>query len=228
MVQEQTQAHRLLSAFRIVCSPEAPKGVLLPLASDLSRIGGVDRLQNHRDGLRRYFEENHLEEWVARCPRSIFPYEDVHIIASQNYAHLPKKVDILYVSDSGEFFVAEVKTERVAQNAGVVPYSIYSQMKGYVDFLLTDQLVGYPHSFAKHYSKFSERFFGVSQPLPEVSRETQQEEIRLTEVYLTEGYDSYALGYLSERSAIDRRTVRLLYYSFYPSDRHIEFWEIQI
>jgi hypothetical protein len=87
-----------------------------------------DRLKSYRNWNGHWYNERHVEEWVARTPAWLFPNQAVHVLASQNYAHLGGKIDLLLLDDRNQFHVVEIKAERVASNRGVTPDEIEGQM----------------------------------------------------------------------------------------------------
>jgi hypothetical protein len=113
--------HLWLSAFLIKCAPEALKGYLVPCEKleTPRRIHG--RMQKHKNARGRKYEENHLEEWIARQPKALFGDNRMLILASQNHAHLEEKIDLLFIDTCGHFHIVELKIVDVAQNGGVVP-----------------------------------------------------------------------------------------------------------
>ena len=189
------------------------------------------RLTAHRNDENRSYEENHLEEWTARQPASLFGSHDVMILGSQNYAHMPQKIDLLFVDRRRQLYVVEIKVEPVAKNGGVVPYTIYQvQMKTYVDFVKTClQLEDLGHD----YERFSKESYG--QPLDLLEQYTKKFGTRLgprgplwstiCEIYVAPQFDEYALRYIFVRSKADARNARLIFYKFYPLFKYIEFWE---
>ena len=217
-----------LSAFQIECSSQEDeyKGFLTPVAA-APRTDRPASMREHKNGRQRFYEENFLEEWVARSPESIFPQSFVQVIASQNYCHLPKKIDLLFAGCEGGFFVVEVKIDRVSQDGPETPWQIQHQMHRYVDFLDT-YLADYPKSFAGDYARFATRFFGSPRTLPTVSQGIIDSGDFLTRVYLTAGYDPYSVNFLANEGAKRHYKVRLVYYRFFPIRPHhvIEFWEV--
>ena len=213
---------RLLSTFQIRLTDDRPKGFLVPCSAEQDRGCPAGHLTDSTNEMGRYYEENHLEEWVARCPASLFPNEDVAVIASQNYAFLPEKIDLLFAVRNHGFSVVEAKVQKVAMNGGVVPYSICQQMSRYVRFL-TDYLADYPRSHESYFTRFSKKFYGSCRAVPDISPFAPNGGLRLHEVYLAEGYDNYALDYFDQHLATNQ--PRLTYYQYYPSEKVIEFWE---
>lgn len=223
-----------LTSFAIVCSDQYPKGVLVACPRNTEHKGLPGLLTKYKNPRGRYYEENHLEEWVARQPNAVFPKEDVLLLASQNYVFLQEKVDLLFIDGAGRFHVIEVKVGKVAKNNGVVPYEIYNvQVMRYVDYL-KECMDSFPASLASEYRRFSSAFYGTSHDLAEILGRKFGESFRpaqgqlVREVYLVAGYDNYAVEYLSSHSHEDRRSIRLIYYQFYPRGQYIEFWEVPV
>ena len=67
---------------------------------------------HHRNHCGFSYEENHLEEWIAREPSSLFGETPVLLLASQNYVHLRVKIDLLFVDIDCRLFPAELKVVR--------------------------------------------------------------------------------------------------------------------
>ncbi len=214
-----------LSAYRIAHSPEHPKGILMPidggsvppthgpLSSAISPIG-------------RTYEENDLEEWIARRPASLVPTDAVVIIASQNYAHMRVKVDLLFLGPAPVFFVVEVKNRDVRRNGGIVPYDIYNRQVGSYLATLRPYLARYPDSHQDYYGRFSRKFYGSPRSLPTSAHDIGQQVPHIIEVYVASGYDDYAIDYILTQAQHDHRRARLVFYRFVAAERLISFHEI--
>jgi hypothetical protein len=177
-----------------------------------------------------------LEEWVARRPDALFPGRRIHVLASQNYAHLPEKIDLLVVDGQHCFHVIEMKITSVAENAGLAPYQIHEkQMKRYVRFLGW-YLPPFPESLRPYYAKFSQRFYGSPRSLDEDLTakfgdgycRTAISEPVIRQMYLAEGFDDYAVRYFQTQPEALDGGIRLAYYRFFPEDAYLEFWEIPL
>ena len=215
-----------LSAYRIAHSPEHPKGILMPIDGSSVPPTHGPLSSTISPLLGRTYEENDLEEWIARRPASIFPDDGVEIIASQNYAHMIVKVDLLFLGPAPAFFVVEVKNCDVRRNGGVVPYDIYNrQMGSYLDFL-RPYLDGYPDSHQNYYERFSRKFYGSPRSLPAPAHDIRQQAPHIIEVYLASGYDDYAIDYILTQAQHDNRQARLVFYRFFAAERLISFHEI--
>jgi hypothetical protein len=198
-----------------------------------------DRLKSYRNWNGHWYNERHVEEWVARTPAWLFPNQAVHVLASQNYAHLGEKIDLLLLDDRNQFHVVEVKAERVASNRGVTPDEIEGQMSRYVEFLRL-QLPPFPVSLANYYDQFSAQFFGSSRSLVtdlqdifgHSPRPVADSSVVLWRTFLTEGYDESAVDFFVNSHLNGRGPIRLIYYQFNPcltTKRHcIEFWEVHM
>jgi hypothetical protein len=226
-------ADKLLSSGRIVCDPDDYRGSLEPLPVTAQRPGAEGRLKGVKNRVGRRYEENHLEQWVARNPELVFPNRRVLLLASQNHVHLPVKVDLLFVDDAWEYHIVELKVIEIARNGGESPYQVYNvQMKKYVTFL-TNLLREFPRSVESYYSKLPgelarnrkplrlalEDAFG-SAPVPSAQRP-----VVIHEVYLAAGYDDDARRYIAEKSRQDGRSARLVYFKYFPGVEAIEFWQ---
>ena len=138
-----------------------PKGRLIPCHGNSPVNALPSRLQDYRyDALGRHYEENHLEEWVARCPQALFPTTTADVIASQNHAHMSEKVDLLMLENRQHFVVVEVKAEVVSAHGGESPYQLYNDQLGRYVVFLRRHLAEYPQSHEDYYARFSKRFFG--------------------------------------------------------------------
>ncbi len=130
------QADIFLASFHIECTEQNPKGHLVLCDRRTDPIEGWMRITDYTNNQGRFYEENHLEEWVARSPQAVFRDERVLIVASQNYAHLREKIDLLAVNLVRRFSVVEAKIKDVAKNGGTPAYHIHmDQMRRYVNFL---------------------------------------------------------------------------------------------
>ena len=151
------------------------------------------------------YEENHLEEWIARQPNAIFGGDKVLILASQNHAHLEEKIDLLFIDTNGRFYIVELKIVDVAENGGVVPYAIYNdQMKKYVNFV-NGCMDSFRDSLSDVYRRFSAEFYGTPHVLSDDLEKAFGKsswgltERAVVEVYLSSDYDEYAVDYLSSQ-----------------------------
>ena len=113
--------HLWLSAFLIKCAPECSKGISFPVRNLRRPVVYTVACKNTRTLRGRKYEENHLEEWIARQPKALFGDNRMLILASQNHAHLEEKIDLLFIDTCGHFHIVELKIVDVAQNGGVVP-----------------------------------------------------------------------------------------------------------
>jgi hypothetical protein len=221
-----------ISAFTITADEEGSgrsKGRLLPCEA-LSEPGFQGRLVQHKNYRGRNYEENHLEEWIARQPSSIFGATPVLLIASQNYTHLPVKIDLLFVDARCQLYPIEVKVVRAAKNGGVVPYDLYErQMKPYTEFLNGVSHLG---ALDSQYVRFANEFNGVANTLAEAfsikfgRRPSENLTYPSSEIYVAEDFDTYSVDYFERRSKEDGRNVRLICYKFFPNEKYIEFWRI--
>lgn len=235
--------HRFLASFRIECSDEYERGILISLPKQHA-VGqtGVS-MRRFRNARGRRYEENHLEEWVARCPEALFPNRKVLLLASQNYAHLPEKIDLLFVDEQRVFSIVEAKVERVARNNGVTHYEISQQMGRYTEFAL-GELPRFPVSHRAYYGRFITQFRGTPR-----GEEALDEDLKAAfganfvsapfsvplvhQVYLTEGYDEDAVERFRVEAAAGKHHIRLTYYRFFPranepNGDYIEFWEVPL
>jgi hypothetical protein len=221
-----------LASFRVECTAQNPKGRLVPCERRSNPIEGWARITDYTNSQGRFYEENHLEEWVAWCPQAVFPGERVLVLASQNYAHLPEKIDLLMVNPTWRFSVVEAKSKDVAKNGGTPAYQIHmSQMRRYVAFL-RQYLQPFPGRLAGYYRRFSERFYGQPRRLEEVlQREfgagflSGNGENRFQEVYLAHNFDDHAVDYFKSQTVTPVGSIRLVYFRFDPADAYIEFRE---
>ena len=220
------QNARFLSSWLISASYEKPRGFLVP-TERREQPGGGCCLRSCKNAIDRKYEENHLEEWVARSPAAVFTVPAM-LLASQNYVFLPERVDLLFMSSDQVFQVVEAKIKGVQQNGGVVPDEIYGQMGRYVEFL-TRHGRDFPGGMESDYGRFSDKFYGarhvLTDDLIQAFGTVPTGPLAIQEVYLAERFDGYAVDRLSTWAARDGRRVRLVYYRFYPRDQYIEFWE---
>jgi hypothetical protein len=220
----------LISAFTIEpdqAGSGRSKGRLQPFA-DVFDAGFSGRLVQHRNYRGFSYEENHLEEWIAREPSSLFGGTPVLLVASQNYIHLPVKIDLLFVDNECQLYAVELKVVRVAKNGGVVPYDLYDrQMKRYRDYLKDIRNLG---AFDARYVRFATAFNGAASTVAEASAtkfgRPPSGNLAVCEVYVAEEFDSYAVEYFARRSAEEKRRVRLISFRFFPARSKIEFWKI--
>jgi hypothetical protein len=56
-----------------------------------------------------WYAESHIEEWIARHPEAILPNKKSIVWASQNYVHLPEKIDLLLEDSERRLFIIEIK-----------------------------------------------------------------------------------------------------------------------
>jgi len=219
----------LISTFTIAADEEGTGRSKARLASCAHRSdpGFPSRLVHHKNYRGRSYEENHLEEWIAREPASLFGKSPVLLLASQNYIHLRAKIDLLFIDLKNRVFPVELKVVPVAKNGGVVPYDLYErQMRPYVEFLTGFRNI---EQLEFEYSRFIKAFTGTSRTLagdltatlgrPSVNCPPAE----ICEVYVAEGFDAYSLEYFERRSSEDGRNVRLISYKFFPSENYIEF-----
>jgi hypothetical protein len=233
---------RLLSSFQIVRSPSYRQGRPYQqtklLAFDGPPLDALPaRLKDHRNWNGHSYAESHVEEWVSRHPAALYPSQAVHVLASQNYARLGEKIDLLLLDRSWQFHTLELKAERVAGNRGVVPDQIQGQMTRYENFLRSE-LPHFPSSLSGYYAQFTGEFLGSALGLIESLRQefgeaflcSRTEPLVLCRTFLTEGYDDYAVDYFRARQRQGDGPIRLLYYRFFPAadDHRIEFWEVPL
>jgi hypothetical protein len=236
---------QLLSSFEVIRSQQYQRGKpyqqtrLMVFEGTPPSTGFSAKLKKCRNWNGHWYAEDHVEEWVSRCPQALFPGRRVHVLASQNYAHLPEKIDLLFLDNRHQFHVVEVKAEPVASNGGITPDEISGQMNRYVDFLRME-LLPFPASFTNYYTHFTRKFLGSPQDLSTDLRQTFGEPFFLIpstspvlrQTFLTEGYDADAVDYFKARQRLGSGPIRLIYYKFYleaGTDRHrIEFWEVPI
>ena len=223
---------RRISSFRII--PDDPgsavkKGRLAP-CGPLTDPGFQNRLVHHRNYRGFSYEENHLEEWIAREPSTLFGETEVLLLVSQNYSHLRVKIDLLFVDGVCQLYPVELKVAPVAKNGGIVPYDLYErQMKPYVDFL---RELGKITDLASNYLRFSKSFHGVERRIEHdfatcfEGRSCENIPTTIYESYVAEQFDAYALEYFERRARDDERNVRLIQYKFFPKNNYLEFWEI--
>jgi hypothetical protein len=221
----------LISTFSVVADEEGSgkrKDRLAP-RKPVTDPGIASCLTRHNNSLGFSYEENHLEEWIARQPSALFGATPVLLLVSQNYRHLGVKIDLLFVDAKCRMYPVELKVVRVAKNGGVVPYDLYErQMKPYVEFLNATRHLG---DLDRQYVSFTARFNGAASHLvDDFAAKFGQLPCDATspilEVYVAEDFDTYALEYFSDKSSKDGRSVRLVSYKFFPKDRYIEFWNV--
>ena len=223
---------RRISSFRII--PDDPgstlkKGRLAPC--DPRTDPGVQGCMVHHRNYRGFsYEENHLEEWIARDPSALFGETEVLLLASQNYRHLRVKIDLLFVDGMCQLYPVELKVEPIAKNGGVVPYDLYErQMKPYVKFLLE---LGKVTDLASNYLRFSKSFHGAERQIAHdfatcfEGKSCEKQPTTICETYVAEQFDAYALEYFERNARDDQRNIRLVQYKFFPTNDYLEFWEI--
>jgi hypothetical protein len=168
-----------------------------------------------------------LEEWIARQPAALFGSRPMLLLASQNYAYLRFKIDLLFIDAKCRLYPIELKAERVAKNGGVVPYDLYQrQVKPYVDFLK-----GLEHlsDLDRQYLRFSTLFNGHASHLADDfalkfgSPPWDNFTDRIDEVYVAEDFDTYAIEYFESESKKDGRRVHLIKCNFFPNTSQLEF-----
>jgi hypothetical protein len=222
----------LISTFRIAGDEPGrgrSKGRIVPCEA-ISESGLPGRITQYRNYRGFSYEENHLEEWIARQPSALFGPEPVLLLASQNYVHLRVKIDLLFVDSSSNLYPVEIRVVRVAKNGGVVPYDLYErQMRPYVEFLKGVQHLS---DLDPQYARFAAAFGDTAPQLTEQFRmifglpaaDNLRSPIR--EVYVAEGFDPYAIEYFERKSKEDSRSVRLVEYKFFPEKHYLEFWDV--
>lgn len=67
-MESRQRSDQLLSVCEIAQSPECEKDRLVPCCPSAEAPKGGAPLGWGRDVIGRRYEENHLEEWIARCP----------------------------------------------------------------------------------------------------------------------------------------------------------------
>jgi hypothetical protein len=235
----------LLSSHEIVPFPGYQQGRPYQqtrlIKRDLSppTMGTGNRLNHHRNWNGHSYAESHIEEWLARAPTLLFPSGAIHVLASQNYAHLGEKIDLLLLDNLHKFHIVELKTETVSSNRGVTPDQIWGQMSRYVEFL-RGRLLAFPASLSDYYNRFSAQFLGspheLAKDLEEIFGDTlfrgQNTPPLLCRTFLTEGYDDYAVKFFGARQQQADGPIRLIYYRFNlcpETERHyIDFWEVPL
>ncbi len=192
--------------------------------------GFPDRLVQHKNYRGFSYEENHLEEWIARQPSSLFGGTPVLLLASQNYVHLRAKIDLLFVDMGCRLFPTELKVVRVAKNGGIVPYDPYErQMKPYAEYLKD---IPDLNAFNSQCVRFTTAFNGAPSTVAEAFTATfggppsDTLAFPVCEIYVAEEFDAYALDYFASHSTEQKRVVRLISYKFFPTQNYIEFWKV--
>lgn len=233
---------RLLSSFLIVRSPSYRQGrpyqqTRLAACDGPTVAGLAARLKDYRNWNGHTYAESHVEEWVSKHPAALYPGQAALVLASQNYARLGEKIDLLLLDRIWKFHVLELKAERVASNRGVTPDQIQGQMNRYVNFL-REVLPAFPASLNDYYSQFTAEFLGSPLDLGEsLCRQFggafpphPARPPLLCRTFLTEGYDDAAVEHFRARRRVEDGPIRLVYYRFYPEpDGHrIEFWEVPL
>lgn len=232
---------QLLSTYEVVRSARQEEGrpyqqTSLTKAQRLPlSVTGPLRLKDFKNWNSHWYAESHVEEWVSRNPETLFGDQAVLVVGSQNYAHLPEKIDVLFLDAELRFHVVEVKAEHVAFNRGLTPDQLCMQMNRYVHFILTEMLP-YPSIVEKYYGNFTSKFYGYRRNLIEDFNRFSGKPFAISSAsvvrtFVTEGYDPTAVSYFRNRH--DGPGTRLVYYKFYVSagyvQRHfIEFWEVPL
>ena len=152
------------------------------------------------------------------------------LLASQNYVYLRAKIDLLFVDVACRLFPTELKVEKVARNGGIVPYDLFErQMKPYTEYLKD---VPDLSAFDSQYVRFTTLFNGAPSTVAEAFTAkfgcppSDTLAFPVCEIYVTEGFDAYALDYFARRSTEQKRSVRLISYKFVPEPNYIEFWKV--
>jgi hypothetical protein len=222
----------LISVFQIVGDQpgsERNKGQIIP-CGPVSDSAFPERLKQNQNYRGFSYEENHLEEWIAREPAALFGSQPILLLASQNYLHLPSKIDLLFIDAQCTLYPVELKVKPIAKNGGEVPYDLYQrQMKPYVNFLTSLEHLG---DLDRKYLRFSALFNGHTTQLAgdfalkfgQPSSDKFSD--RVEEVYVAEDFDSYAVEYFERESKKDGRRVHLIKYNFFPKTNQIEFWSL--
>ena len=198
-----------------ICSKHVNPGKHRPLKLYSNR-------KNHR------YEENYLEEWIAREPSALFPDQEVMIIASQNYIFLQEKIDLLFLNQDSEFQIVELKIEPIT------PHTIWEQVQRYTQFLLR---IDDPYiHFSSYYSRFSEKFYGHSYDFSQQVEKCCEKKLdippQICKIYVAECSDEcsdeYSVNFLFEKGQQEKNKVRCIFYKFFPQDdvHYIEFWEV--
>ncbi len=228
---------RLLSTFRIVRPPNGPGKALLPCPR-LRERGQRTGLATHVDpGVGRKYDEQDLEEWIARSPEAIFPRQPMVVLSAEKYGRLDAKAsaDLLFVDRHFQFHVVETKIPSIAKKRGVSCKKLHTQMQRYAN-RLEKVAPGFPRSLWDHYHSFSQRFYGYRRNLtmrlaevfgPQVPRRKRQRPPEVCQVYVAGEFDDQAIHYF-ERRAKESQRLRLVYYRYYPETEYIEFWEIPV
>ena len=228
----ENHMEQLISTFLIAADEPGTgksKARIVPCEA-ISKPGFPGSIKQSRNYQGFSYEENHLEEWIARQPSALFGSESTLLLASQNYIHLRVKIDLLFIDSSSNLYPVELKVARVAKNGGVVPYDLYErQMRPYVEFL---EGVEHLSSLDRQYIRFANAFGNTAPDLANQFKMTfghAPAEIvcgRIREIYVTEGYDASAIEYFDRRSKEDNRCVRLVEYKFFPKNNYLEFWNV--
>ena len=241
MSEEQAWPDQLLSSFEVIRSSQYQQGRpyqqthLTKVDRLPSSAVGPLRLKDFRNWNGHWYAESHVEEWVSHCPEALFRSQAVQVIGSQNYAHLPEKIDLLFLDAKQQFHIVEVKAERVASNRGLAPDRIWAQMNRYVDFI-RNEVLPYPATHEKYYVQFAAQFLGSCHDMLDHVRSSFTKTFpigsaAIVRTFITEGYDDDAVSYFRNRQ--NDEPTRLIYYRFYRCtgeiERHcIEFWEVPL
>ena len=223
---------KLISSFKIVSEysdrVEKRRGRLV--STDNTDIQNAPaRLQHYGNPSGDFYEERHLEEWIAREPLSIFGDRKVLIVASQAYVYLQEKIDLLFVDQNCQFHIVELKIEPIGRHK-LESQKLYGQMRRYVEYVKSQKI----KYFNACYRRFAKRFYGreceLSEQLHTFLGRAVDGEARINPevyvVYVGESFDEFAVTYLLRRAHEDKAKARLIYYKFYPQQQCIQFWEI--
>src|SRR5262249_23467622 len=112
-------ADQRLSCYEIVRSERFELGRpyqqtrLIPFYGPLNSVTRR-RLKAYRNWNGHSYAESHIEEWISRLPQALFPGEPIPcVVGSQNYAHLPEKIDLLLLDTRNRVHIVEIKAEQV-------------------------------------------------------------------------------------------------------------------
>lgn len=239
---------RFIKAFTIHFRPDEYRS-LYPAKEDyMGHMEPCDRqdrpawqaasLNGYRITPTRFVGEKYLEEWVARRPDAIFGTAPILLLGAEKYGPKLGWHDLLFLDGQGLFHVAELKIERVAENAGELPGDIADQMSDYVKELCSGDLVAL---LVGHYPAFARRFYQAPRDLQaELERCFDSElclrnptEANIREIYVAADFDAQSRQELAEHSRETGHPARLVFFRFYlprKVDLHpyIEFLEYPI
>lgn len=223
-----------ISWFKIVTNCNEPierrKG-MFETCQKIQTPGQFAYLKDCKNPCDHFYQENYLEEWIAREPKAIFPDTNIMLVASQNYAYFLAPLDLLFIDENQDFHIVELKIEPVARNGGVSPDTIYEQMTRYITCIKSIKL----RHLENYDHRFSERFYQTSQNFTQRFRacfgkqfDDQKIDTKAYEIYVAESFDEYSIAKIVNWSNNENRKVRLVSYQFYPQDQYLEFKEVDL